>query len=118
MVSQQTNDSKLMACSRLGVLWLIDLTQCLTIKVMCSHTKPLNCMDLIDSDKLVTGSDDCTIGITCLSTLEQISSFYKPKKSVQCLKWIAELGMLVAGQGNILGFYTPKDVLGSCTMQG
>ena len=118
MVSQlQPNEPKMMVCSKLGVMWLVDPTQLLSIKVMCSHTKPVNCIDLVDSDTMVTGSDDATASLTCLNTLDQISSFYKPKKAVNCVKWMKELGMLVVGHGNLLGFYTLRDVLGSCTLQ-
>lgn len=118
MVCQaQSMSSKLMVGTRLGVMWLIDPGMLLSIKVMCSHTKPINCLDLIDNDTMATGSEDSTAAMTCLNTLEQITSFYKPKKVINSLRWIRELDLLVVGHGNVLGFYTLRDVLGSCTLQ-
>lgn len=113
LLSQDNHTTQIIATSRLGVTWLIDISDKLTVKLFSTHTKPILCCDFLSSDIISTGSSDNSIKLTCLDNLEQLTEFYKPKKSVNCVKWIEELGILAAGQGNFLNFYTRESILGS-----
>ena len=109
--------TKMIIVSRLGVEWLVDVEDLMTVKLMSVHTKPITCCDYnTTTNTIITGSEDGTIKLTDSTTLEVSAELYKPKKVVHSVLYIEELSMLVGSHGNTLCFYEGSVVLGSWEM--
>ena len=79
----------MLAMTKFGVLWLLDLTGKDTIKISSVHTgSPLNPLRItkahqISDIEIVSGGTDGTVKCTSLFNLEQTYDLYKPRKSVK-----------------------------------
>lgn len=109
--------------TKLGVLWLVDILDNQTIKILTVHSHPISTntphtskiiskclvsskftknMSLSDI-KIITGSFDGTVKETSFFNLEQTAEIYKPRRMVN--DFVMANGMILVAFGIEIYFY-------------
>lgn len=74
----------MLALTKYGVLWMIDLIDHTTVKILSFHAHPPSINQVIPiphSPYIVSGGEDGIVNITYSKNLEQCSQIYKPRKA-------------------------------------
>ena len=102
--------------TKFGVLWLVDLLDRETMKVLSLHDSNGEINKCICDDLyIVTGGKDGNVYETSLTNLEQTSEIYKPRRSVNDIVFANE--MVAVAFSHELYFYTSNyEYIGNVVM--